>query len=312
MTTLLIVSPHLDDAVLSCAGAIHTHVRRGDQVIVATVFTQGHEHAQRRAEDLRAVASLGAVALHLGLLDAPERLRCDRTHRALVEEAPLREADVAWVQGVIDAAIRRVRPTQVWGPLGVGGHIDHRVVHAALGAHGSGAAASSDGVVFYEDRPYAFLAGAVRRRLSDLGLSLLGPPESGTATARDLLRAPDPAIVREGLQTLPHLRSHLAEEDGGQRARSWLASRLCAVAPEQDSHHHVDPAGVVARVTCHDAETAEAAARAMCLYESQIPDLFGKPARVASALRAAALGLAPATASSPSHAERTFAIGAAQ
>lgn len=307
MTTLLIVSPHLDDAVLSCAGAIHTHVRRGDQVIVATVFTQGHEHAQRRAEDLRAVSSLGAVALHLGLLDAPERLRCDRTHRALVEEAPLREADVAWVQGVIDAAIRRVKPTQVWAPLGVGGHIDHRVVHAALGGHTT--VPSGVGSVLYEDRPYAFLAGAVRRRLADLGLSLIGPPESGTATARDLLRAPDPAIVREGLQTLPHLRSYLAEEDGGMRARSWLASQLCAMAPDRESGPRLAGVGVVARVTCHDAETAEAAARAICMYESQIPDLFGKPARVASALRAAALGLAPATASSPTHAERTFEIG---
>lgn len=308
MTSLLIVSPHLDDAVLSCAGAIREHVRRGDQVIVATVFTQGHDHAQRRAEDLRAVASLGAIALHLGLLDAPDRLGCARTHRALVEEAVVVEADVAWVQGVLDAAIRRVKPSHVWGPLGVGGHIDHRVVHAALSGHASGTG-GTPGAVLYEDRPYAFLAGAVRRRLLDLGLPVRAAPDSGATITRDLVRSPDPAIVRDGLQSLPHLRSLLTDEDGGARARTWLSSNICAFAPEQDTEPLSDVTGVVPHVTCHDAETAEAAARAICMYESQIAGLFGKPARVASALRAAALALAPATAPSPPHAERRFAIG---
>ena len=295
MTTVLVVSPHLDDAALSCGGAIHERARRGDRVVVATVFSDGKDHDRRRDEDRRALQILGAPVIHLGLFDAPERLGLARTHRAIVEEAKVTDADVALVRDALRTAIGRTQPAEIWSPLGVGDHVDHRVVVAAL--------SGQPGLVLYEDRPYAFLVGAVRARLVDLGLQVRGAVSSSPgsspetiAAVRDLGHAPDRALVREAIETLPHLRTYLADDDGA-RSRAWLVAKL----GDARSAHGAE---LVARITAYDAETAHAVNRAVCAYSSQVGDLFGGAARVAPALRRAALVLATGTA--PPHAERTF------
>ncbi|KAB2956573.1 MAG: PIG-L family deacetylase, partial [Thermoanaerobaculia bacterium] len=55
MTDLLVLSPHLDDAVLSCGGRIADEVARGRDVLVVTVFTADEpaEPPSRLAADLR-------------------------------------------------------------------------------------------------------------------------------------------------------------------------------------------------------------------------------------------------------------------
>lgn len=264
-------------------------------MVVATVFTDGSGQERRREEDRRALEVLGASAIHLGLFDAPERLGLERSHRALVEEADVAEADVLLVRDALRTAIGRTQPTEIWSPLGVGDHVDHRVVHAALRDRAD--------LVLYEDRPYAFLPGAVRARLVDLGLHVDaaagGAP--GVAAARDLSHAPDRALVRDAIETLPHLRAYLGDHDEAARSRAWLASKLAA-------GRATSGAEVVARVTSHDARTASAVSRAIAVYVSQVEDLFGGSARIAPALRRAALALATGAAPA-SHAERTFVAG---
>lgn len=291
MSTLLVVSPHLDDAVLSCGAAIHAHVRGGDRVVVATVFSEGRAHDRRREEDARALQVLGAGVIHLGLFDAPERLGIERSHRSLVEEARVHESDVVLARDALRTAIGRVQPAQIWAPLGVGEHVDHRVVHAALHDRAD--------VVLYEERPYAFLPGAVYTRLAVLGLHAGATAGSVmNAATRALQHAPDRAVVREALATLPHLRAYLGDDEAGHRSRTWLAARLTEVRPRSGRE-------IVARVTSYDAETAAAVCQAAGMYGSQLDDLFGGPARVAPALRRAALALA--TGAAPVlHAERTF------
>lgn len=92
----LFLSPHLDDAVLSCASLIGTLVARG-RVIVASVFTSsappphsrtalsvmrrcgspdaGELYADRRREDAEVLRSLGAEHAHFGFVDAAFRQR---------------------------------------------------------------------------------------------------------------------------------------------------------------------------------------------------------------------------------------------
>ena len=84
---IVVVSPHLDDAVLSCGGILALAARRRERSVVVTVFTEGADHERRRAEDREALAIVGAEPLHLRLLDAPDRLGLARTHAALVEDA---------------------------------------------------------------------------------------------------------------------------------------------------------------------------------------------------------------------------------
>src|SRR5262249_50057913 len=81
---VVIVSPHLDDAVLSLGGLIGREIAAGRRVEVVSCFTAGPpldtipseqrvfgDYSMRRAEDERALAVLGATHRWL---DLPERI----------------------------------------------------------------------------------------------------------------------------------------------------------------------------------------------------------------------------------------------
>src|ERR1700761_8237006 len=88
-SAFMFVSPHLDDAVLSC-GALITQIARTCPVIVLTIFSAGSPpprlalaarkqmrdlgvtdaealFAERRAEDIAVLRQAGASSVHLGL-----------------------------------------------------------------------------------------------------------------------------------------------------------------------------------------------------------------------------------------------------
>jgi LmbE family N-acetylglucosaminyl deacetylase len=174
VTDLLVLSPHLDDAVLSCGGRIAETTARGGEVLVVTVFTAdepaeppsrlaadlrrwwrlpaGEVMAARRREDAAALARLGAGLLHLGLPEAPYRLAAPgrpfygELARLFGEPDP---EDRDALVGTLGARLAQL-PTAALrlAPLAVGGHVDHRLVRAAVEAGGGPAA-------FYEEFPYA-------------------------------------------------------------------------------------------------------------------------------------------------------------
>src|SRR5258708_35086179 len=74
----------------------------------------------------------------------------------------------------------RIRPRHLYAPLGVGGHVDHRLTYeAALRAF---AGEPGRNLFFYEERPEAFVPGAARIRLGLLGARL--PPGAAHAAHR--------------------------------------------------------------------------------------------------------------------------------
>jgi len=107
----------------------------------------------------------------------------------------------------------------VYVPLAVGGHVDHRLVHEA-GYHAMPEAPGRE-VFFYEDRPYAFLPGAVWMRLGQLGARL--PPAAqlseGTGLLQYLLRFQMSTYVRAHARGLDRLRC------SGSAFRQWLDAR---------------------------------------------------------------------------------------
>ncbi|MCW5981843.1 MAG: PIG-L family deacetylase [Bryobacteraceae bacterium] len=162
----LFLSPHLDDAVLSCPGRIQRLAGAGSRVVVATVFTEADAAAatlyrNRRAEDKRAVRSLGATPLHLGFLDAPYRSAEYRDFREIVfGEAAEYAGTCRRVTEEIRTLVGRLQARTVLGPLAAGNHVDHRLARdAAL------AAVETSRLLFYEDRPYAFVREQVRHVL---------------------------------------------------------------------------------------------------------------------------------------------------
>ena len=252
--TTLVVSPHLDDAVLSLPGFIHTRAQAGERVVVLTVFSEGdRRHAGRRAEDLAALAQLGAAAVHLGLQDAPERrgVACN-FHELVLRPLNDDDPDAAAVRRVLVDHILGLAPTLTVLPLGVGEHIDHRIVHAS---HNDLAGP----LAFYADRPYADVRHAIAARLLRLG-----------ATVDGAALTPGPAAVAEFLaaaRTAPHLRAYLPV-DGREACLHALAAPLRAASPATGLHLRHEQPGF-------PAATRRAAIAAVQAYTSQLPDLFG-------------------------------------
>ena len=176
------LSPHLDDAALSCGGQIAARARAGETILVLTLFTADepappysqlasklHELfdleagvvAHRRAEDLEACRKLGAEVRHA---DLPEAIyRRDGAGGFLCNSfADLFAAPSAADHSTLDALcgiIEALPPTeQVISPLGVGGHVDHRLTRTA-------AEMASRDLSYYEEIPYAEKWLALRRTL---------------------------------------------------------------------------------------------------------------------------------------------------
>lgn len=155
--TWIYLSPHLDDGVLSCGGLVYDQARAGEQVWILTACAGDPppgdlppfartQHAMwglgqaavaaRREEDRQACAILGAVPVHLGIPDCIYR-RSPGDGQPLYpsEEAifgPLHPQEL----GLIDELARQLADQMPPGarlvcPLGVGGHVDHRLTRAA-------------------------------------------------------------------------------------------------------------------------------------------------------------------------------------
>ena len=183
---LLVLSAHLDDAVLSC-GALMLHATAHTEVSVLTLFTEGrpppytlsarrylHQvgaqdaetlYVQRRAEDRAVLARLGAVCVHAGLTEAlfrlrpragrrsaaarllPELAHLYPVYRVHITSGRLAPADAGTVAAARAIVQRLAGPAVVLAPLAVGGHVDH--VLARTAAEQSGAP-----LAYYSDFPH--------------------------------------------------------------------------------------------------------------------------------------------------------------
>jgi len=252
--TTLVVSPHLDDAVLSVPGFLRTRALDGERVLVLTVFSEGDAGFMwRRAEDLAALALLGVEALHLGLRDAPQRRGLERCFRALVLGAlPQGDADAALVIHTLVDAITALAPTVTLLPLGVGEHIDHRIVHTVHSR-------LPGPLGFYEERPYAWVKHAVRARLLRLGATCDGAPITPSRAAAE-------AFLRSAL-VAPYIQAYVPANEREVCLRR-VAAGLAAATPSS---------GLTLRSAeqTFTAAQTRAATRAVQAYTSQLGDLFG-------------------------------------
>lgn len=174
------LSPHFDDAVLSCGGAIHRQARAGESVVVVTIcagpppvgdlseMARGFHArwgnpadvwATRDAENRSALRRIGAAPAELRLADAIYRGQPDGWLYATAAElfGAVHREDAGLVRQIA-AAVERVagaRRSRIRAPLGVGGHVDHQLTcAAAMRLQRQGWA-----VEFYEDYPYVQSAG---------------------------------------------------------------------------------------------------------------------------------------------------------
>ena len=241
------LAPHLDDAVLSCGGAIHRQVVGGDEVLVITLlagdaptgrplsdFARGQPAhrtgapqpaALRRAEDAAALALLGAGVVHLSFLDAiyrsappePGEAACAWLYDDLPAlTGPVHPADPVTPTALADgvaAGLGGDQAAAVCAPLAVGGHVDHQLVHKAALL----LAERGHRLAFYEDYPYAET------------LDPLAVPQSVVEGASWPLEvvALEPADVAAKVAALAYYRSQLAVLFGEPEA---MPSRIWSFA----------------------------------------------------------------------------------
>jgi LmbE family N-acetylglucosaminyl deacetylase len=173
----IFVSPHLDDAALSCGGGIARLARAGVRVKVVSVFTADQPSGEplsplakrslaswatgdqpfalRRAENQAAMQILGAEAEDLGLLDAIYRR--SESGKALYSDplvAPTPEDVERFLpqlkKALGQSSVATSGGEPVFCPAGTGGHVDHLLVRQAIEQ-----IAEPDEIVYYEEYPYS-------------------------------------------------------------------------------------------------------------------------------------------------------------
>jgi LmbE family N-acetylglucosaminyl deacetylase len=181
-------SPHLDDAVLSCAGLIRQQVRQGLHPVVVSCFAglpddrilspfAARQHKKwgqpqdpfslRRSEDAAAMAHLGIEYQHSNYLDCIYRRHPDSGRFLYASERALfgtvHPAEKLLVRQLVDDFGTHFRQEGIilYAPLAVGQHVDHQIVlRAALELRRDGFR-----VQFFEDYPYAGDARNLTRAL---------------------------------------------------------------------------------------------------------------------------------------------------
>jgi LmbE family N-acetylglucosaminyl deacetylase len=221
------LSPHLDDAALSCGGLICSQALSGTPVLVVSVFAglpavlsvsplaaELHERwgnttnpaGARRQEDQRAMRLLGADCLHLGYLDAIYRAEGESSLYVADEElfASPRPSEAGLLAKIVSelGSLHIGEHTTLFAPLAVGNHVDHQLVRdAALTLE-----IPSRSVVFYEDYPYVERPGDLTKALDTISPAMW--------------KADVPSLSEECLQTkikaIAAYRSQLGTLFGGE------------------------------------------------------------------------------------------------
>jgi LmbE family N-acetylglucosaminyl deacetylase len=180
------LSPHLDDAALSCGGGIAAQRAADERVLVVTLCTAApapnmqfsdlalefHRKwglrpaevvAARLHEERRALDILNADSYWAGMFDAIYRYpEAYNTRGSLFNTPAADDPLLPALRQLIGGLRERAPHATFYAPLGVGSHVDHLITHAAARA------ALNDALWFYEDLPYATRPGTLDQRLTAL------------------------------------------------------------------------------------------------------------------------------------------------
>ena len=188
---IVFLSPHLDDAVVSCGGTISCLERIGVPVEVVTIFAGSPSGelspfaewmhrawrlpydapACRRDENGQALSSLGARSTCLSFQDSIYRRR--RRGESFLHTSKEQIFSGNWQQesSLLSALVEELQQRLAelsWAvlctPLGAGGHVDHLLAHVA--AERVCAGLKREEIVFYEDLPYALDLSTLQKALT--------------------------------------------------------------------------------------------------------------------------------------------------
>lgn len=271
------VSPHLDDAVFSCAGEIARLARQGP-VLVLNLFTKYPEEvkfravvigAERYEEEQAAARFLRYTSHSLDELDAFFRRRAYRSVGNIFRP-PVPEDVEAYLPALrkrVFDFLDRLDYDRLYVPMAIGWHVDHMLTHLIFEPW-----AHRPNLRYYEDAPYSLFPHATKYRLRELGGFSPDPNDESLA--------PNRRFVDEWWQTaLAYARSALI---GNLRpnfirpfarvAVGWYLFRLMSL-------HRQAPALARRRSALEsrlllDEDAFQQKMRAITLYPSQFREFF--------------------------------------
>jgi LmbE family N-acetylglucosaminyl deacetylase len=166
------LSPHLDDAVLSCGGMITQQRAAGQRVAVVTIFAGDPPEDAMLSDFARGLHERWQAADPTAARRAEDRCALRALHPEIeIFHLPLPEclyrrnpASGAWLYASEEALFGAVHPSDpalmalqtpptippgasLYAPLGVGNHVDHQVVRRAAETWGMA-------LCYYEEFPY--------------------------------------------------------------------------------------------------------------------------------------------------------------
>jgi len=182
---IFIISPHFDDAILSC-GSLILELRKHTSVTVVNVFTEAtygpytlsarkflqdskshvnaHElYKERAEEDSKVLNSLGVKVINLGLIDGLFRKKKSTSFlgKILPEYQHLYPTYYRHVLGkisefddsttILKEKLRSIisKNSTVFAPFNISGHVDHLITRKATEDH-------YENIVYYSEFPYNF------------------------------------------------------------------------------------------------------------------------------------------------------------
>jgi sugar transferase (PEP-CTERM/EpsH1 system associated) len=261
----LYLSPHLDDAILSCGGLIHAQRQAGERVGVLTLCAgfperaaltplaeqyeatwseAGEAIAVRRAEDAAALANWGVRYWHGGTLDAIYRRRAGAPYypeRSDLFREP-HTGDAAALLPAWEALVKHIEAEHglsvvLYAPLGVGGHIDHELTRQLAERLGD----AGRTVHFYEDYPYAELApGGIEAAQARFG------PRAWTSRTVAI-------DAHAKIEAVRNYRSQIGrvfgcDKDLVRRISGFTAETACAINPWERMRRSLAPGGLRLRL----------------------------------------------------------------
>jgi LmbE family N-acetylglucosaminyl deacetylase len=270
------VSPHLDDAVFSCAGEI-AHLCEQGPVLVLNLFTKYPEEVKlgavvigsERYEEERAAARFLSYTSHnFDELDAFFRRPAYRSIGNIFRP-PVAEDSETYLPGLrkrVFDFLDALNYERLYVPMAIGWHVDHMLAHLVFEPW-----ADRPNLFYYEDAPYSLLPQATKYRLKELS-DFSGDP-------RDQSLAPESRLVEWWQTTVAYARSALI---GNLRPKfirpfarvvvGWYLFRLMSL-------HRQAPAlarrgsALESRLLL-DKDAFERKVRAITLYRSQFREFF--------------------------------------
>lgn len=185
MAVHLFISPHFDDVAFSCGAILAKLVASGDSAVLCTVFTRDQRPmnafaeqcqvskgiplnveylALREEEDDRAMRTLGGgriQAARLGFLEAPYR-GYDSSSALFGEMRSFDDTLFADVGSAIARLALDYRADHTYCCLGIGNHVDHRIVRTAVEDF-----INPEQTLYYVDTPYALKNPAQVKQYTD-------------------------------------------------------------------------------------------------------------------------------------------------